>query len=337
MEIKLMPIDEIELDKTNPRIAKYLEMYGVNITAEQISLALGVGDSQLGEGGTTFQSLKASIKTNGGVIHPIIVNKESDGNHRVIEGNTRLAIYKEFNEDERIHGNWGQIPAVVHKGLSDEQIDAIRLQAHLVGPRPWDPYSKAKYLDYLYNNENLPMSQIVDYCGGRKREVVNYIEAYKMMESHYRPQLSSDDEFDTTRFSAFVEYQNPRVKEAVISSGFNEDDFSKWIIDYKIYPLWTVRRIPNILENPRSKEIFLNQGKGAAKEALKILEIPSEHQILKDIPIAQLTKELLQRILSLPYGEIQRLKSSPTSDEVLTLMEVRDQLIELCKDVCSEE
>ncbi|MBA3066413.1 hypothetical protein FP828_07975 [bacterium] len=181
MEIKLISVDEIELDKTNPRIAKYLEMYGKDITAEQISLALGVGDSQVAENGTTFQSLKASIKTNGGIIHPIIVNKRSDGIYRVVEGNTRLAIYKEFSKDERTHGTWNEILTVVHDDLSNEQIDAIRLQAHLVGPRPWDPYSKAKYLDYLYNSENLPMSQIVDYCGGRKNEVISYIEAYKMM------------------------------------------------------------------------------------------------------------------------------------------------------------
>jgi len=34
-------------------------MYGEKVTAEQISLALGVGDSQTDGSGTTFQSLKS--------------------------------------------------------------------------------------------------------------------------------------------------------------------------------------------------------------------------------------------------------------------------------------
>ena len=144
----LVPVDGLELDLTNPRIAKYVEMYGSKISAEQMSLALGAGDSQTEEGSTTFYSLKESIKTNGGVIHPIIVSKHDDGRLVVIEGNTRTLIYREFCE-QAIPGDWAKIPAMVYRGLSLADIDAIRLQTHLVGPRPWDPYSKAKYLDHL--------------------------------------------------------------------------------------------------------------------------------------------------------------------------------------------
>ena len=255
-EIVELPIKDIELDKDNPRIAKYLEMYGGKITAEQIALALGVGDSQLEGTGTTFQSLKASIRTYGGVIHPILVNKVDDGRNVVIEGNTRVAIYKEF-KDKGVAGNWDTIIAIVYDSMSQEQIDAIRLQTHLVGPRAWDPYSKAKYLDYLRNTEHLTFKQIVDYCGGREREINDYIEAYQVMESVYKAQLESDDEFDHSRFSAFVELQRPTVKQAIVNSGFGLEDFSKWVIDHKIHPLNTVRQLSRILENRQSREIFI--------------------------------------------------------------------------------
>ena len=91
--------------------------------------------------------------------------------------------------------------------LDEKDIDAIRLQAHLVGPRQWDPYSKAKYLNYLSNSEHLTTDQIIDFCGGQKSEVHRFIDAYNDMEDHYRPLLASDDQFDPTRFSAFVEMQ----------------------------------------------------------------------------------------------------------------------------------
>ncbi|MBA3066414.1 hypothetical protein FP828_07980 [bacterium] len=134
-----------------------------------------------------------------------------------------------------------------------------------------------------------------------------------------------------------MEYQHPRIKEAIVRAGFNEDDFSQWVNDHKIHPLWTVRRIPNILENPRSKEVFLTHGRGSAREALKLLDKPSGDKVLKDTSMIQLARELLERILALPYGEVQRLKSDSSSDEVFTFLEVRDQLIELCRDIRNEE
>ena len=84
-----IPVDDLELDVENPRIAKFVEMYPGKITAEGMSLALGAGVTSTGESGTTFASLKESIRTNKGLIHPIIVKKNESGRLVVTEGNTR--------------------------------------------------------------------------------------------------------------------------------------------------------------------------------------------------------------------------------------------------------
>jgi ParB-like chromosome segregation protein Spo0J len=140
MKVQMVSINEIELDLSNPRIARMLSMHKKeSITSELIALALGAGDSQEGDTYATYRNLKESIKTNGGVIYPIIVNKVPNGKMTVVEGNTRLQIYKEFLQ-EKAKGDWSKIPAIIHDSLSQMNIDAIRLQAHLVGPRPWDPY-----------------------------------------------------------------------------------------------------------------------------------------------------------------------------------------------------
>lgn len=335
-EVKMFPIKDVVLDKSNPRITKFIEIYGDKVTATQIALALGVGDSDIDSSGTSFQSLRASIRTNGGVIHPIIVNKVSDKKFVVIEGNTRVAIYKEFKE-RKIKGNWDEILSMVYDSMSQEEIDSIRLQAHLVGPRAWDPYSKAKYLEYLSKSEHLTFKQIVDYCGGREKEVAEYIEAYEMMEKYYRPQLESDDQFDPTRFSAFVELQRPRVKHAIIGAGFDYKHFAKWIIDLKIYPLNMVRKLPQVLENTKSKEIFLKYKRGAIQEALKVLEVPTADVALKSATLAQLAQEIYDKILKLRYEELKRLKANKESDEVQILFDARDQLLDLCKDIKSED
>src|SRR5207248_9926708 len=96
-----LPIENGELDIGNPRIAKFLEMYPGEPTAEQIFIALGAGgDEKETESGPTFHKLKQSIITNGGIIQPIIVNRSADGRNTCVDGNTRLALHRSFRDDE---------------------------------------------------------------------------------------------------------------------------------------------------------------------------------------------------------------------------------------------
>jgi hypothetical protein len=330
-QYKLLPVMDIYLDIANPRIAKWIEMYGSKISADQMSMALGAGDDSEGEGGTSFRSLREAIKTSGRIIHPIIVNKDKAGRHTVIEGNTRTLIYREFLE-QKLKGNWQNIPAMVHENLSKTEIDAIRLQSHLVGPRAWDPYSKAKYLNHLRNCEHLTNAQIVDFCGGRSREVQDYISAYHDMEKHYRPLLESDADFDVTRFSSFVEFQRRRIMEAVFSAGFTKDDFARWVKDLLLSPQSTVRSLPGILENPRAKAVFLRDG---APEAIKLLDVPTPDQALRDAPLVALAREISRRILNMTYAEVVRLRASMDGPENEAICEARDNLVRLGEDIAS--
>ncbi len=327
-----LPIGNVELDITNPRIAKFIEMYGTDITAEQMSLALGAGETPTEGNNTTFYSLRESIRTNGGIIHPIIANQQPDGRCVVIEGNTRALIYREFVK-QKVDGEWDTIPCMVYEGLAQKEIDAIRLQAHLVGPRDWDPYSKAKYLDHLRNAKHLTMDQIVDFCGGRKREVLDYIAAYNDMEEHYRP-LVTDDQFDQSRFSAFVELQRPRVKQAIINHKFSFGDFSKWVMDGLVFPLNMVRQLPRILENPKSRAVFLKAG---AQEAMKVLEVPAVVDSLKGVSLEDIAREVSRRVLGMTYSELQRLRANVAGDENAVLCEARDNLTQVCKDIATDE
>ena len=133
----------------------------------------------------SYSVLKESIKVNGGIINPIIVNRYPDGQLVVIEGNTRVQIYKEFVESDP-DGPWKSIIAIVYDNLPDYKIHAIRLQTHLVGPRDWDAYSKAKYLHQLSDIDKMPMATIISFCGGKTQEIRKLIDAYVMNFHHLR-------------------------------------------------------------------------------------------------------------------------------------------------------
>ena len=325
MRFEKLPIECLELDKKNPRVAQIMTRFP-NPTSEQISLALGVGQTSA-TNGTSYVSLRESIKTNRGVFNPIIVNKKSDGNYVVIEGNTRLAIYREFLSQTQNAEQWKTIPCLVYDNMTEQEIDAIRLQAHLVGPRDWEPYAKAKYLTYLRDCAHLTWAQVVDYCGGRATEAQNYVYAYKDMEEYYAPLLQDESQFDQTRFSGFVELQKSKIKDVIVGTGFSLSDFARWIIDDKFDRMEHVRQLPRILTNEKSRAVFLENGSNAAMRIIDVPPTPSTDAMT----LYQLASNLTERLRKINYEEIRRLQADPDSSNVTTMQGLSDELNEFIK------
>jgi hypothetical protein len=330
----MIKIEKITIDLNNPRIARIINIYGPNPSAEAVSMALGEGATDpSSSSNTTFASLKESIRTNGGIIQPIIINKTGADEYIVIEGNTRLQIYKGFHKD-KVEGNWGQIPAVIYNDISNEKAHAIRLQSHLVGPRDWDPHAKAKYLNYLRSEEQLTLEQLTDFCGGNRNDVLRYIDAYKDMEEYYRPQLR-EDTFDPKKFSAFMELQNGKITSALQRHGFTKMDFSKWIIEERISPLLKIRILPQVLDNPAAKSEFF---KSDIVEASKLLDSSkASGLLLKEATIDQLASELITKIPAISYKYLKALSEDPSyANKKEIINDATQQLIELCDDIKDE-
>jgi hypothetical protein len=128
MDIQQIPVDQILLDQRNPRIAHATEPLSGTVSQEWITLALGHAAPEDEERGTstTYSSLKASIRANKGIINPINVTRASGGGFVVIEGNTRVAIYRELAEEKApkrrardpapITSGWAAAVATVREG-----------------------------------------------------------------------------------------------------------------------------------------------------------------------------------------------------------------------------
>lgn len=294
-----LPVNNIELDRSNPRIARGLAYYNP-ITSEIMALLLGSTSE-------ACASLRESIRENKGIIHPIVVNKTGDGTYVVIEGNTRLQIYKDFIASGE-PGDWTKIRAIVYDDLNKDEIHSIRLQAHLVGPREWDLYSKAMYLNHLANVEHMPMTTLISFCGGTSKasEIKQMIAAYNDMEKHYRPLCNDDSQFDIRKFHGFVELQNRNIEESLTSHGYTKTDFSQWVIDDRFSALQDVRRLPDILKSKKVTEVFLKADTREAKKVLAVEEISADK--LKDVSYEMLAQELAKRMVNFGVHELNHLR-----------------------------
>lgn len=307
-----LQVDEIALDISNPRIARGIAHFD-EITSDLMALLLGSTSE-------SCASLRESIRENHGIVHPIVVNKKPDGTYVVIEGNTRLQIYKDFIKNGE-PGDWTKIKAIVYENMASDEMHSIRLQAHLVGPREWDPYSKAMYLNHLANVEHMPMNRLISFCGGTSKasEIRNMIAAYNDMETYYRPLCNDDTQFDIRKFHGFVELQNRHIIDSLSAHGYDKSDFSQWMIDDRFSTLQDVRRLPDILNSKQAHAAFLKGNSRDAKKILAVEEITIDK--LKDVPYELLAQELAKRMLNIKYSEIVHLRSDSDYSEKLDALE----------------
>ena len=303
MRYEKLPINSVELDLNNPRIKQWLEIYGDNVTSEGISLALRASSGS--ESTSSYTALKESIRVNGGIINPIIVNEYPGGKKVVVEGNTRLQIYKEFAKNDP-EGPWNEIIAIVYENLPVNDIHAIRLQTHLVGPRDWDPFSKAKYLNQLSNIDKLPMSTIISFCGGKDSEIRRLIEAYNDMIAYYFPAIqNSGDDPDPREFSKFAELQNRSVYESLAIHHYTKNDYANWVVSRNIDNALNVRKLPAVLADNDAKDVFL---KSNISEAMKHLNSEVKHlKDLSNVNMHDLVLELTKRLRNIALKEIKAL------------------------------
>ena len=333
---KMIPVRQIDFDVNNPRIKMALEKYGDSVNAERIRFAL----MSASNGPTSsFKSLKDSIRASGEIWFPITVIRKDD-RYTCIDGNTRLAVYRDFDK-EGVKGDWSLIKSAIVENATQSDIEMRRVSAHLVGAREWPAYEKARYLHYLRNEELWDYGRLIELCGGNKVDIERQIDAYHDMNEFYRD-VVDDSAFQIDRFSGFVELQRPRVKQAIFDAGCDLKDFGEWIRDGKIRRLEDTRKLPQVLADEEARNIFVGGGPGSIEEAVRKLDQRRaadrkvEKRLLKDASVIELAEVLVKRINDLPYSEVRILRDKDqeeSRDQVAILEDLSARLGGLLDDV----
>lgn len=303
-------IDQIDFDKENPRIKVALEKYGDKLDDQRIRFALQTA-TEGSSSTSSYRSLKDSIRAARGVSVPIVVWPDGD-RFVCVDGNTRLAIYNEL-DDEKVPGDWTTIKCLVLDNPTQTDIETIRVTAHLVGAREWPAYEKARYLHYLRNVEFMDYDELIARCGGNKTTITRQIDAFHDMNEFYRD-VSTDDAFKVDRYSGFEELQKSNIKDAIFTAGFDLHDFGRWIRDGQIYRLADVRKLPLVLADDEAQTTFVTGGVRSIEDAIDIAEAkrredvrPSQSETsVADASMVTLAEALLDRIKALPRQGLRR-------------------------------
>jgi hypothetical protein len=256
LKLASINIDSLVPDEENPRIGLFRDnQLKKTLTVDEIKFAIANKSPE------AYNKLKESIHNNKGIINPIWVQPLQKKKYLVIEGNSRLMIYKDLVNIEPNESQWKSIIAyILPEDIDEDEKNFIRLQAHLRGTNEWDAYEKAKYLYKLSNEDIWPVKKIEKQTKLSIPEINQNIAAFKLMQQQY---LSvNPDPNEITKFSYFVEYvKDNKLKKVMEKHGLDDLDFCEWVGDKTKIPTGqNVRNLRDIIEDEDAREIFLSKG-----------------------------------------------------------------------------
>jgi len=319
---ELVDIASIELDPDNPRIGLQRDSALRDLTQEKIQYILAYKNSE------AYRKLKESIEINHGTIYPIWIAPADSDSYIVIEGNTRLVIYRDLAEKYSAEATYKKILSIVlPSDIQENQKDFIRLEAHLRGTTDWDAYEKARYLYKLFYEEGLPISQLEKLTKLTYDEIDNSIKAFKDMEQFYMPAYGKDQS-SPFKFSYFVEYEkSKKLKSLMEKNGKGIEDFCAWVGKGKISRAQDVRDLPSIFSFDASRNAFEKDGYDEALDKLEVLRPDKTSRVFQHI------ENVIQDLREMPAFEVAEMREGIQPEKRRMLEELSTSVISILKMV----
>ena len=256
-----------------------------------------------------------------------------------IDGNTRVAIYRDLELKEE-RGNWKTIEADIITGTTEEEIEReierTRIVSHIVGPREWSPYRRAKYLYKLRFEDKLDWKEIVELCGGAGNESTlrDSIAAYELMEE-YREQVPEGN-FKEDRFSAFEEIVKLRMVAKLEDHGKTMEDFNRWVEKGVLRTDAEVRELRKVLNDEEAREELEREEPRSLEKAIHIVKSKEARdrsnservKLAREASVLELAQWLMERLENMTMKELRAMEGRQGEVEAIaeTLYEAAAEL-----------
>ena len=190
-----LPVFDLSFYSDNPRIYSFIQRQDDVPSQDEIHRRLNRMDH--------VKQLIQSIRANGGLTDPMLVR---DGDLVVLEGNSRLAAYRELARLDAVR--WGKAKVrVLPPDISEKLVFALLGEYHIIGRKDWAPYEQAGYLYRRNVMHGVSVQEMADEMGLSTRLVNHLVSTYQFMVDH--------NENDVNKWSHYDEYlKSNAVKKA---------------------------------------------------------------------------------------------------------------------------
>lgn len=264
-EIKNVDINELEYYPENPRINYIIKQH----PREKITQSLI--EQELLKLDSTKERIK-DIEDNKGMIDEIYVL----GN-QVVEGNTRLCVYRKLSKKHKDDSRWKTIKARILHDVSPEELCYILSVFHIKGKTPWDAYEKAAFIHKMINDFKKSPKEIAQQLNKHENTIEASLNAYNTMSTKYLGKTQgvnkgSRDELKKYSYFEALYLQKDLAKRAKETPMF-VDEFIEWVKEDRFRKATDVRDLlPKILDNKKACRIFReNDPDDAFDDAIHVL------------------------------------------------------------------
>lgn len=249
-----LPVADLSFYPDNPRIYSFIQSHHDEPSQEEIHRRLSRMDH--------VKQLIQSIRANGGLTDPMLVR---DGDHVVLEGNSRLAAYRELARLDAVR--WGKAKVrLLPADIGEKLVFALLGEYHIIGRKDWAPYEQAGYLYRRNVVHGVSVQSISDEMGLPQQLVNRLASTYQFMVDHH--------ENDVNRWSYYDEYlKSNAVKKARQTNPGLDEVVVKKIKSKEIETARDVRdKLVKVLDvtkaGPRPIKILMS-GEGTFKRAFE--------------------------------------------------------------------
>jgi hypothetical protein len=263
-----IPIEQIELDRENPRIKYRLSQSptrGKRLTEKQLGQIL----LRLPE----VRDLLTDIKNSGGIHERVVLKENSKGRFKAIEGNCRTVCLRELHGKEPKNVRWRNIPArILPKDSNGRVIAKLLTSYHVAGKSRWKAHEKAAYCFHMARQLEMPEEEIAISMHQSKSTIARLLVAYSFFVDNYlkidNGKYSDKGEGTWSYFEEF--FKKKELREELTTNPKFGEDFCRWVGDGRLEKGEEVRFLPVMLKHPEARKAF-EQGATLA-EVKKMIE-----------------------------------------------------------------
>lgn len=313
-----IPISKLKFLKDNPRVYACTHGYpGFDEMMDEQQQELIY--SKLREE-PSVRNLRPDIERHGGLMEPILVRLDT---HEVIEGNSRLAVYRLLH-DKTGDDNWEFIPCAIVSRLTDRLQAAFLNEIHVKGKTQWSAYEKANFA-YVRKERNWNFKDIAELFGeseGTIRTRVRVIETMKENSDGQQSHFSYYDVLVRTPSIREAVYQHQELRHLLFTEIKNigsDEDESEFTAQELRKKLPVILRKPKVLKKYLGGEIGLDEGYQLAKVS------DAEKQVRQ-------AKELLGNVSREEVAGLEQSRFNPFKAELRRVSQEVDRLNKIAKD-----
>lgn len=256
----------------------------------------------------SVKNLIPEILRDGGLQDPIIVRHDT---WQVIEGNSRLAVYRKLQLEHPDNEKWMYIRCVVVPTLTDEQQTRLFGQAHLHGKTDWSPYVKALFCFRWVEEDQKDTSVLVKVSGLTADNIRKNVEVIRLMQENDDNTLSNFSFYDTLvrtrKISSAIE-SSVSLRNTVLSQIKTKDK--------RFTAIEMRKRLPEIIAKPR---ILKKYEKGD-------ISLEDAYDRAKISHVEQQIKKIRERLDDIQGDDIKRLERSELRAVEQTVRQIRQHV-----------